>query len=288
MPVCNGEKYLAEAIESILGQTFADFEFVIVDDGSQDGSVAIIREYERREGRVRLIRLAANGGQADALNRGIADTCGEYIALMDCDDVSLPERLRKNVECLQVHPEIGLLGVCVQLVDSELQPTLARDFPLRHAEIVWRLLLLESAISGAAMMMRRAVWEAVGPYEHWPMSTQDTEFYTRAVSKARLANLPERLYLYRQHGNNISSRDRTARRAAGQAIRRRWLRKIGAEASPAFIDRLDRIRRGMNITWWEKRLLRRDVKQLLDAMVAAQALVEGDLPVIEAELNKRL
>ena len=288
MAVYNGEKYLAEAIESILGQTLTDFEFIIVDDASQDGSAAIIHEYLRRDTRVRLIQLEKNVGQAAAQNRAIAESRGEYIALMDCDDVSLPDRLRLKLEYLQGHPEIGIVGAGVQLVDQELQPISAKDYPLRHAEIVLRLLLLASAMSGAAILMRREVWEEVGPYERWPISTQDTEFYTRAVSKTRIANLPACLYLYRQHGNNLTVSNIPVRIDKAQTIRRRWLRRVEAKASPDFIDRLDWLSMGINLDWRERQLFRREVKQLLDALVAAQALLASDLPLIEAELNRRL
>ena len=288
MPVYNGEKYLAEAIDSILGQTFADFEFIIVDDGSQDGSAEIIREYLRRDGRVRLIQLETNGGQADAQNRAIAESRGEYIALMDCDDVSLPGRLQTKLDFLQSHPELGLLGARVQFVDQDLQHVSAKDYPLRHAEIVLRLLMLDAAMSGAAVMMRREVWEQAGPFERWPMSTQDTDFYTRAVSKTRCANLPERLYLYRQHGNNMSGKNVPRRIDAAQTIRRRWLQRVGAEATPDFIDRLDWLSTGIKLDWRERRMFRREIRRLLDALVASQALVANDLPLINAELNRRL
>ena len=96
MPVYNGEKYVAEAIESILAQTFTDFEFIIVDDGSQDRSPEIIREYVRRDDRVRCLRQERNTGVSSARNRGIDDAGGEFVALMDADDVSLPTRLEKR------------------------------------------------------------------------------------------------------------------------------------------------------------------------------------------------
>lgn len=286
MPVYNGEKYLAEAIESILGQTFTDFEFIIVDDGSRDGSAAIIRDFARRDGRVRLIQLGINRGPAGALNRAIAVARGQYIALMDCDDVSLPERLRLKVEYLRRNPEIGLLGARLQLVDQNLLPISAKEYPLRHAEIVLALLLLGPAMSGV-VMMRREVWEEAGPFERWPLSAWDTEFQTRAVSKTRVANLPDRLYLYRQHSKNISRQNLPARIDAAQSIRRGWLRQVGVEASPDFVDRLDWLSMGIRLDWRERWFFWRDVKRLLDALVAAQALVASDLPLIEAELNRR-
>ena len=101
MPVYNGEKYVGEAIDSILAQTFSDFELIIVDDGSQDRSAEVIREYEKRDERIRFLRHERNRGEAAARNRGLDAATGDYIAAMDCDDLSLPQRLEEQVRYLQ-------------------------------------------------------------------------------------------------------------------------------------------------------------------------------------------
>ena len=136
MPVYNGEKYLAEAIESILAQSFTDFELLIVDDASGDGSAQIIRSYERRDNRIRFIQLEQNMGVADARNRGIAAATGKFITFMDDDDISLPKRLEKQVEFLQSNPDIGAVGTCCRFVNHDLAPTFF-DFivPQQHALI---------------------------------------------------------------------------------------------------------------------------------------------------------
>ena len=104
MPVYNGEKYLAEAIDSILAQTYADFELLIVDDGSTDCSAEIIRSYEPRDSRISFKQLERNSGQGPALNAGLEMASGEYITNMDCDDISFPQRLEKQAAFLQSHP----------------------------------------------------------------------------------------------------------------------------------------------------------------------------------------
>ena len=114
MPVFNGEKFLVEAIESILSQTFTDFELIIVDDGSTDGSADIIRAYAEQDSRIRFVQLAENMGEAGARNAGIAVASGKYIAAMDCDDISLPERLRMQVEFLESTSPIDGVGSGVQ------------------------------------------------------------------------------------------------------------------------------------------------------------------------------
>ena len=110
MPVYNDERYLAEAIASVLGQTYADFELIIVDDGSTDGSRAIIEEYALRDSRVVPILLPGNLGQSSARNRGIERAGGQYIAAMDGDDICLPDRLRRQVNFLDANPQVGVLG----------------------------------------------------------------------------------------------------------------------------------------------------------------------------------
>ena len=125
MPVLNGERYLAEAIESILSQTFADFELIIVDDGSDDRSAEIIRSFQERDGRIQFIQLEDNMGPATARNCGIFASCGEYVTFMDCDDISLRERLEKQASFLDSHPQIGAVGICVQLVNRDLSTRIA-------------------------------------------------------------------------------------------------------------------------------------------------------------------
>ena len=123
MPVYNGEKYVAEAIESILAQTFTDFEFIIVDDGSRDRSPEIISDYERRDDRIRFLAFEQNKGRAAAKNLGIEAATGQYIAGMDSDDVSLPQRLEKQVDFLRANPDIGVVGACAPLTDENLNPS---------------------------------------------------------------------------------------------------------------------------------------------------------------------
>ena len=114
MPAYNVEKYIAESIESILNQTFTDFEFLIINDGSTDGTAQIIKEYAKKDKRIRFIDNKKNQGLIAVLNQGLDLCTGEYIARMDSDDISLPERFAKQVEYMEMHPECGLLGTAGQ------------------------------------------------------------------------------------------------------------------------------------------------------------------------------
>ena len=127
MPIYNGERYLGEAIDSILGQTLRDFELLIIDDGSTDGSRGIIESYS--DSRINLVRNDCNLGLVATLNRGLELSRGDYIARMDCDDIALPTRLEKQVQYMDHNPEVGLCGTCYQWFDEKSTKTvlLAED-----------------------------------------------------------------------------------------------------------------------------------------------------------------
>ena len=134
MPVYNTEAYLTDSVDSILGQTFLDWELICVDDGSSDGSLDILRRYERADPRVRVI-TRPNTGVARARNDGMRVAAGRYIAAMDSDDVALPERLRRQVDYMESHPECVGLGAAVRIVGPDLMPIDDEYKPLDHETI---------------------------------------------------------------------------------------------------------------------------------------------------------
>lgn len=131
MSVYNCEEYLREAVDSILNQTFMDFEFIIIDDGSTDSTAAILAEYERKFTRL-CIHHQTNQGVIASLNMGLELAQGKYIARMDADNVSLPERLAKQVDFLETHPEIGVLGTGAQIMDGYGNTSQTVQFPTQH------------------------------------------------------------------------------------------------------------------------------------------------------------
>ena len=128
---------------------------IIVDDGSEDGTAEIIREYAGRDERIRCFQLAENRGQSAALNLGLAEARGDYVAKMDSDDISLPRRLEIQVDFLQANPDIGVVGAQRKQVDANLNPLRDINFPLGHAHIVMNLFLLGWSIGGAEAVCRR-------------------------------------------------------------------------------------------------------------------------------------
>ena len=152
MPVYNGEKFLAEAIESILAQTFRDFELLIIDDGSRDRSYEMIDSYRQLDSRIRCIRLEANMGQAFARNQGYDAAIGALLANMDCDDICLPQRLMQQVEFMRTNPAVGVLGTCGLVKNSDLSHTYF-DYlvPEQHALIALHLFFGASFLGASVM-----------------------------------------------------------------------------------------------------------------------------------------
>jgi glycosyltransferase involved in cell wall biosynthesis len=202
MPVYNAAAYLAEAVESILGQTLADFEFLILDDGSTDGSLRVLRRYARHDPRIRL-SSRPHRGVAASLNDLVDQARGEFLARMDADDISLPGRFARQVEYLRAHPECVLVGCRVWHADPEGDPLEEYLTLGEHEEIdAFHFLNRGPALLHPSVMMRRDAVQAVGKYRNFPM--EDVDLYLRLAERGRLARVPEFLLHYRVHAQNIS------------------------------------------------------------------------------------
>jgi len=204
MSVYNGEKYTPEAVESILAQTFGDFEFILIDDGSTDGSKAILENYANRDPRVRLISRP-NKGLTKTLNEGLGLARGDFLARMDADDISLPQRFEKQVAFLREHPECVCVGARVLRVDPYGSPLSESDHKLTHEEIDHQLMEegLGWAITHPVAMMRREPVATVGGYREQFKTSQDLDLWLRLAEVGRLANLPEILLKYRYHPESV-------------------------------------------------------------------------------------
>lgn len=288
MPVYNGERFLAEAIESILGQTFADFEFVIVDDGSLDGSAAIIRDNANRSERIRVVKHERNQGLTSARNSGIAASRGEFVAAMDHDDISLPRRIEKQAAFLKAHPEIGLVGTGYSSMYGHSETLKPHEMPLQHALILVQWTLGIYSVSGPTIMARRDTLNAVGGYDESIRASDDKELFSRLFWQTRFANLPDALYLHRRYDAQTSAMRRDIQKSESFAIRQGWLNHLWGKAPQSSIERWDRLRDGTKTGWVGRQLLRRDVARLVDAMVAAAMLNANDRCLFEAEMNRRL
>jgi hypothetical protein len=208
MVVCNVERFLSEAIESILGQTYRDFEFVIVDFGSSDKSKEIISSYAARDSRIKLHQIS-HCGLAEARNYACALAQGRYIAIMDADDISVPERLAWEVEFLEGHPQVGVVGGAVDWVDAtgrSLQSTwTALHPPVGNREIV-SALQKENQFWQPSVLMRCDAFTSVGGYREAFAPAEDYDLWLRISEKFEMANLDRVVLKYRIHPNQVSMR----------------------------------------------------------------------------------
>ena len=290
MPVFNGEKYLAEAIDSILEQTFTDFELLIVDDASQDRSAEIAQCYAQRDERVLLFQLDRNAGAGEARNRGIFAARGEYIAIMDCDDVSLPHRLERQARFLSANPEIGVVGVCGQAVTEDLTTVLFElKVPEAHCLIVFDMFAGIGTIY-QAIMARADLLRAVGAYQAGRRHGEDRDLLWRLVkeSGAKLANLPYRLLLYRRHSRSLSlSRDANQRDEASEVYSTMLMQLWGAAPSRALhLFFLMRLRKKLGFA--QRRAVKKDLLRLIESLIAHKLVDAADRPLLLAETNRRL
>jgi hypothetical protein len=182
----------------MLRQTFAAFELIVIDDGSTDRTPAIAEEFASRDDRVRVLRRA-HEGLSPALNGGIAEARGEYVARMDADDVSIPERLQKQVAYLDAHPACGALGTWIEVVDEKGLHIGLKTFATTHETISAALLRGVSAIAHPTVVVRRDVLRAVGGYDARRYPSEDLDLWFRMSENCELANLPEALLQHRRH-----------------------------------------------------------------------------------------
>jgi len=211
MSVFNCEPYLREAVDSILVQTFTDFEFIIVNDGSSDGTAAVLNAYAQNDSRIQVAHQE-NRGAAESWNRGCRLARGKYIARMDGDDTCVATRLEKQVEFLEKHDEVGVLGGEFEFVDVNGNTLGVQHMPLKDHEI--RACFPDkSSILHATVLMRKAIFDAVGGYRRAFDDTADYDLWLRMGKLCELANLPEVLYRYRTHPSQV-----TYRRVKRQAL----------------------------------------------------------------------
>lgn len=210
MSVYNGERFLAEAIESVLGQSFTDFELLALDDGSTDGTRAILEAYAARDARLRPI-FRENKGLIASLNQLLAAARAPLIARMDADDVCMPERFERQVAFMAANPDYGVVGSRCDDIDDHGQPWPVRAVahPLTHEEFLAAIELGLPLLCHPSVMMRRDVALGVGGYHATFKHCEDLDLWLRLASATRIGNMPDRLLRYRHYPEQVSSRHAT-------------------------------------------------------------------------------
>lgn len=202
IPAYNAMKYLPKTLDSVLQQTFADFEILIVNDGSSDN----ISQWASsvKDPRVRLISQE-NQGLPGARNTGIENAQGEYIAFVDADDLWAPTKLEKQVSCLDERPKVGLVYTWTVLVDENDNPT-GRIFASNFEGSVWRNLLETNEMNNSSSsMVRRCCFEQVGLFDRSLKSAEDMDMWLRLAANYQFAVVKEPLTFYRQHSSSMSN-----------------------------------------------------------------------------------
>lgn len=214
MPAYNSEKYISEAIRSILEQTYTDFEFIILNDGSTDNTAEIIKTFS--DPRIKFINNQTNQGFIASLNQCIDEASGEFIAKMDSDDISLPTRLEKQISYLDAHPNVGMVGCAYQEFDQ------GNKIIVHPAKI--GLLDMLRYCATTIFLVRKQILDTFGLRfrKEYPCA-EDYDFYARFIRYADIHNLQEVLYLYRWHGENVSIRKREIQIQTSQKVQQNLL-----------------------------------------------------------------
>lgn len=217
MSTLNAERYLAQCIESMLGQTFSDFQFIIVDDGSTDASLSLIDKYAKVDSRIDVIRSVSRG-LTHNLNVAARAADGVYLARMDADDVSYPLRLERQVSFLDNNPDVSAVGTWINSIDANGNTLGHWHPPTEPADLLWRM-MFENVVAHPSAMIRTECLKSVGYYDERRIVAQDYDLWTRiALLGGRISNLPEVLLDRRIHAGQVSASRRQEQLSTSQSI----------------------------------------------------------------------
>lgn len=197
------ESHLKEAIDSILNQALRDFEFIIVDDGSTNGTPEVLKHFSRQDRRVKIITNPKNIGLTRSLNKAIKIAKGKYIARQDADDISLPERLKRQVEFMEKNSKVALLGTAFLEMSPQGEIIGQKTPPTSNSELQ-RVLIKYNPFLHSSVLMRKEALAVVGPYDESFLRAQDYELWFRIAQKYQIANLTQALIIKRYSQKMIS------------------------------------------------------------------------------------
>jgi glycosyltransferase involved in cell wall biosynthesis len=245
MPVYNTERFVAETTESVLAQTFADFELIAIDDGSNDRSREILESFAARDSRVRVVSRA-NKGLVATLNEGLSLARGEFVARIDADDLCDPRRFELQVKALRDDPALVAVGCCAAAMDEDGSRLGDYSTPLTHEDIEASHLRGDSAIHHPSVMFRTDAVRRLGGYREL-VPCEDFDLWLRLGEVGRLANLPERLITKRLFAGSIvattlDKRQRVLKQILAEAWQRRKLPGEPPPPAQPIADRADLFR----------------------------------------------
>lgn len=229
MPTYNAERYISVAIESILNQTYSNWELIVINDGSTDSTPILVQNFILQDSRIRIVNHDSNKGLIEARNRGLNEASGKYIANLDSDDISHANRLAVQVDFLERNVDSLLVGSACEVVDSEARKTgsIDRDLPNDHIPVI---LLFSNYFINSTVMFRAAAVKEVGYAKDIPIA-EDYGLFVALSKQGRLANLNQKLIDYRLHDDNISLRSAEEMGKAEREIQRRQLEELKIKAT---------------------------------------------------------
>ena len=232
LPVFNGEKYLKESLDSVFAQTYKNWELIIINDGSTDGTEKIIQTYHDK--RIKYLPNDGNKGIIFSLNRGLQESNGHFIARLDADDVALPLRLEKQVEFLMENSDYVICGSYFQTVDSKDKLLKKVRFPSNDRD-ARSFLLLHNCFCHSTILMRAEIVKEL-KYDEYFEICEDYDLWVRISRSGKILNLPIFTTLYRVHGNNISTTKHDVMFAHVHIINQRILDNLGIEYSSSELN----------------------------------------------------
>jgi hypothetical protein len=294
MSVYNSAAYVAVALDSVLAQTYTSWELVAVDDGSTDDSRAILEAYAAREPRLGVLALPHNQGVAAALNHGLAAARGTYVARLDADDICLPTRLATQVDYLDAHPAVGIVGSAILRMDdagNTLEGVVG--FPQTPAFVRW-VHHFDATFSHPAVMMRRELLARIQGYRPGFAPAEDYDLWDRLLRLTDGANLPQPLVHYRTHAGMSSVQKQATQVQQMNVIRQRILHaRLGTDVPSAVVAALGRAAYGRKVkaeplAATTAAAAMRVLQQLYQAFVAQEALAPADAQLVARDYLRRL
>ena len=230
MPCYNCEKFIADSIKSILNQTYKNFIFLIINDGSTDRSLEIIKKFQQLDPRIKVLNNEKNLGLVDVRNLGIKRINTKYIAFLDSDDVSYPTRLEKQLSFLEANPDYGMIGTFVEQIDETGQKNKTKWKNSASAKEIPIILFFHNCFTQSSIMVRKSAL-ADPTYRPGYAPTEDYDLWIRISKKWKVYNIHEILTKYRIHNANISTTKRAQQIAGIKQIHRDLLLELNIEAS---------------------------------------------------------
>lgn len=288
LPVRDGASYLRESLQSVRDQSFGDFELIVVDDGSTDATPRILDELAREDARLVVLRRQP-AGVAAALATGLAHARAPLVARIDADDAALPTRFDKQIAFLAAHPQVGVLGTALEVVDAAGRAGRRWQGPEDHARAALEL-LFRPPLGHPTVMLRRALLDEAGGYDPAFEGAEDYELWTRLVEITRFANLPEPLVRYRVHPGAVTHRrGRTTMREVTLRARRAFrTRLLERPPPPRRCEWLERLERGRRLSRAQSRSAGALWLDLHEALARRGILRPEEATATRAELTRRL